>query len=69
MYLKSSAELRRYEERQHQYRQNKMFENNQRRLFEEIEGIERDNIIPDADESIQLWSAIWGQSVQYNEEA
>ena len=40
------------------------------RLFEEIEGMERDNnIIPDADESIQLWSVTWGQSVQYNEEA
>ena len=32
--------------------------------------MESDNkIIPDADESINLWSAIWGQNVQYNEKA
>ena len=33
------AKLKRYQERHKQYRQNRMFETNQRRLFEEIEGM------------------------------
>ena len=47
-----------------------MFEANQRRLFEEIEGVERNNEIrPDANESMKLWSEIWGTSVDYNHNA
>ena len=47
-----------------------MFETNQKRLFEEIEGIERnDDFIPDAEESRELYNGIWGKSVKHNDNA
>ncbi len=57
-----AAKLRRYEERNNQYRQNRLFESNQKRLFEEIEGLEWDeNIVPNATESEEFWQGIWGK--------
>ena len=42
--------MKRYEGRINQFRQNKLFQNNQKRLFEELEGNERNvNIMPDAE--------------------
>ena len=65
-----AAKLKRYEDRQIQYRQNRMFETNQKRRFEEMEGIERNNdFIPDAEESRELGNGIWGKSVKHNENA
>ena len=65
-----AAKLKRYEDRQNQYRQNRMFETNQKRLFEEMEGIERNNdFIPDAEESRELWNRIWGKRVKHNDNA
>ena len=65
-----AAKLKQYQERHKQYRQNRMFETNQRRLFEEIEGMTRkDGITPDAEESKNLWNGIWGKSVDHNEGA
>ena len=65
-----AAKLKRYEDRQKQYRQNRMFETNQKRLFEEIEGIGKNNdLIPDAEESRELWNEIWGKNVKHNENA
>ena len=47
-----------------------MFETNQKRLFEEMEGIERNNdFISDAEESRELWNGIWGKSVKHNDNA
>ena len=35
-----------------------------------IDGIERgDDILPDAEESVQFWSGIWDNPVSYNEGA
>ena len=65
-----AAKLKRYEDRQNQYRQNRMFETNQKRLFEEMESIERNNdFIPDAEESRELWNGIWGKSIKHNDNA
>ena len=65
-----AAKLKRYQERHKQYRQNRMFETNQRRLFEEVEGMTReDGITPDAEEGKNLWNGIWGKSVDHNEGA
>ena len=65
-----AAKLKRYEDRQDQYRQNRMFETNQKRLFKEMEGIERNNdFILDAEESRELWNGIWGKSVKHNDNA
>ena len=49
--------MRSYEDRNTQYRHNRLFRTNQRRLFEAIEGVERDNdIIPDKEESNMEWN-------------
>ena len=65
-----AAKLKRYQERHKQYWQNRMLETNQRRLFEEIEGMTReDGITPDVEESKNLWNGIWGKSVDHNEGA
>ena len=65
-----AAKLKWYQEKHKQYRQNRMFETNQRRLFEEIKGMTReDGITPDAEESKNLWNGIWGKSVDHNEGA
>ena len=58
-----AAKLKRYEERTNQYRQNRLFESNQKRLLEEIGDVERDDsIVPDGTGIEAFWSGIWGES-------
>lgn len=65
-----AAKLKRYDERITQFKQNRMFESNRKRLFEEIEGVKRDHtIVPDKKESLDFWNGVWGQSVSYNKDA
>ena len=54
-----AAKIKIYESRIEQFRQNRMFQNNKRRLFEQLESQERqDDIIPDDEESRQFWKGI-----------
>ena len=46
-----AAKLERYENRVEQYRQNQLFESNQKRLINELEGTKREGAIPDAEKS------------------
>ena len=43
------AKIERYDNRTKQYRQNRLFESNQKRLFHELEVTQRKNVIPDAE--------------------
>ena len=52
------AKLERYDNRTKQYRQNLLFESNQKRLFNEFEGIQRESKIPNAEESRRFWDDI-----------
>ena len=61
------AKLERYDNRTKQYRQNRLFESNQKRLFNELEGAQRESVIPDAEESRRFWSDIWDQAVTHRE--
>ena len=62
--------IKRYESRREQCRQNRLFQSNQKRLFDMIDGIERgDDILPDAVESMQFWNGIWDNPVSCNEGA
>ena len=61
------AKLERYDKRAKQYRQNRLFESNQKRLFNELEGAQRESVIPDAEESRRFWSDIWDQAVTHRE--
>ena len=63
-----SAKLRKYEERNNKFMQNRLFQTNKKGLFEKMEGIERKNDErPDAEESITFWSSICSKSVQHND--
>ena len=61
------AKLERYDNRTKQYGQNRLFESNQKRLFNELEGAQRESVIPDAEESGRFWSDIWDQAVTHRE--
>ena len=61
------AKLERYDNRTEQYRQNRLFESNQKRLFNELEGTQRESVIPDVEESRRFWSDMWDQTVTLRE--
>jgi len=61
------AKLERYDNRTSQYRQNRLFESNQKKLFDELDGVERETVVPDAEESTRFWSDIWDNSVKHKE--
>ena len=59
--------IRRYECRTEQYKQNRMFEANQRSLYQIIDGTHW-NIVqsPEAEESLEFWSGIWSNPTNHN---
>ena len=66
----NAAKIERYESHDKQYRQNRLFQTNQRKLFEEIEGLERNtDIQPDANESKEFWSNTWSRRAMHNASA
>ena len=65
-----AAKIKKYEERNNQFLQNRLFQTNRKRLFEKIDGKERNyEIKPDAEESKTFWSNIWGIEKKHNEDA
>ena len=61
------AKLERYDNRTEQYRRNRLFESNQKKLFDELDGVERETVVSDAEESTRVWSNIWGKLVKREE--
>ena len=59
------AKLESYGNRTEQYRQNCLFEPNQNKLFNELDEVERETVVPDAEESNRFWSNIWGNYYYY----
>ena len=50
-----------------QYRQNRLFISNQKRFYQEINGnTAAEKLIPDAQESHDFWSEIWGKEEKHN---
>ena len=65
-----AAKVRRYQERVDSYRQNRLFENNQRQFYRELDQEERcDDDQPVAEESKQFWGNIWSQSANDKKDA
>ena len=62
-----TIQIKRYTDRIKQYRQNRMFQDNQRRFYDELdkEGTQS-KTIPDAEESKKFWGDIWGKEVTHN---
>ena len=65
-----AAKMKRYEERVEHYRQNRMYQWNQKRLLERLENKESSHEVrPAAQESKKFWSNIWENPAYHNEEA
>ena len=64
------AEVRRYQGRVDSYRQNKLFEINQRQSYRELDQDEErcDDDQPVAEESKQFWENIWSQSADHKKD-
>lgn len=59
-----------YERRINQFRINRMFSSNQKRVFIELNGdVVNENIVPDVDESRRFWSDISDHPVERNDNA
>ena len=64
------AKIRRYEERMKQYKQNRMFNIDQKRVYKEFNGeVSNERVIPDAEESRRFWKEIWDNTTEHNREA
>ena len=67
----TAAKIRRYQGRIDTYRQNRLFENNQRQFSRELDQEEEscDDDQPVAEESKQFWGNIWSQSADHKKNA
>ena len=66
-----AAKVRRYQGRVDSYRQNRLFEYNQRRFYRELDQKKErcDVDQPVAEESKQFWGNIWSQSAEHKKDA
>ena len=54
-----ALKLKRYKSRVEQYQQNRTFKNNQKALYEELDGkMRQEQAMPDVEESIKFWSEL-----------
>ena len=61
------TKVKRYEQRISQFRQNELFQVNQKQVYNgEKQG---DRIIPNSEDSIEFWSDIWGTRKEHNQHA
>ena len=65
-----AAKVRRYKGWVDSYRQNRLFENNQRQFYRELDQEEEscDDDQPVAEESKQFWGKIWSQSTDHKKD-
>ena len=64
-----AAKLKRYEQRIEQYRVNIMYQQDQKRVYQEMTGKPGEKVMPDAEKSVRLWSGIWDNDIHQNSKA
>ena len=68
--IAKSAKIKRYEQRTTQFRQNRMFYIDQKKIYTELNnGGKKSSDVPDAENSRRFWSDIWSTNKQHNKEA
>ena len=68
--LAKSAKVKRYEQRIEQFRQNTIFDLEQKKIYAELNGNGiRSNGAPNAEECTKFWGNIWGVRKEHNREA
>ena len=67
----TSKKIARYERRLKQYNENTMFHENQRRLFQQLDGEHRGETaeMPNAEDTVSFWRGLWDRPVAHNSEA
>ena len=67
----TAAKVRRYQGRVDSYRQSRLYENNQRQFYRELDQEEEkcDDEQPVAEESKYFWGNIWSQSADHKKDA
>ena len=67
--LAKSAKLRRYQQRIEQFRHNRIFDFDQKRMYAELNGDGvRPSDVPNSEESKRFWDAIWSVGKGQNRE-
>ena len=65
-----TAKLKRYEERVNQYKIDRMFVQNQKRAYQQMDGVRNiNNEKPIAEDSRQFWSNIWDNAQEHEKNA
>ncbi|XP_047488218.1 uncharacterized protein LOC125038695 [Penaeus chinensis] len=68
--IAKSAKIKRYDQRINQFRQNRTFSIDQKKIYKEMNGGEaRTNEVPDAEESRRFWGDIWTVEKEHNKGA
>ena len=69
--LAIAAKVKGYQERVYRFRQNRMFQNNQKQFYRELNQEEErcDDDQPDAEESKKFWGELWSESVDHSRDA
>ena len=64
----TAATLKQYKNKEKQYWQNKLFQNNQSGAYQKLDGkSHEENIIADQEKTREFWSGIWKKYVKHNE--
>ena len=66
-----TGKLKRYTNRINQFQQNRMFKNNEGLFYNQLDqsNIDRENVIPDPDDSKRFWESIWSVPQEYTKDA
>ena len=65
-----AAKIRRYEQRIEQYKQDRMFRYDQKKVYQDLNGENRkQEVKPDAQQSTAFWKDIWGNEKHHNTNA
>ena len=65
--IAKKTEVKRYEQRISQFRQNQLFQVNQKQVYKDLNGEKQgDRIIPNSEDSIKFWSDIWSIRKEHN---
>ena len=64
-----AAKVKRYKNRIEQFRQNRLFNTDQSRLYKELNGQEAVDLAPEKEEAKRFWSDIWSKEMKHNNDA
>ena len=68
--IAKKTKVKRYEQRISQFRQNQLFQVNQKQVYKDLNGEKQgDRIIPNSEDSIKFWSDIWSIRKEHNQHA